>query len=93
MGGVGSARASEVGVNCVGHSGRRRVVDSPQGGDHMAVSEELSSGGHMKGLVEQAGVARGGVTCGEEGEIGVLHAQGGEVGNSQRSVLQGERAQ
>lgn len=53
--------AGEDGIEPVSDADSKRVVDFPEGADHVGIADELECGGQVDGLVDQvgSGVERG----------------------------------
>lgn len=78
MGAVGVG-VGQVGVDGVGHAGRGGVGDVPQGGQDVAVADELECGSQVECLVEELHVAGGGLAGGPVGQVGVRRVEFGEL--------------
>ena len=64
--GAGCAGGGEGGIYSVGDVWCGGVVDRPEGGDDVAIAEQLHGGGEVDRFVECSGAAGGGLAGGQE---------------------------
>jgi hypothetical protein len=91
--GVQGAVGLESSVDGVCDLRRRGIVDRPEGGDDVAVAQELHGGSEVDRFVQAPGASRGGVTGGQECELSRSRvALLDQVGHAQRTIGEPERA-
>ena len=66
---VGCAGAGEGDIDGVGDGWGGGVVDRPEGGDDVAVAQELHGGGEVDGFVKCPGAAGSGLAGGQERQL------------------------